>query len=120
MGETSPERPTFSSVSIDQGCKCLPWWGQPACLLAYSLSALALCQALLLFNTLQEAAPNTGPGNSARKERIDASVKPGGGMWNTFGVSSKERCALKICMILCGYRTLKFRDVGGRFKKSCR
>lgn len=78
MGETSPERPTFSSVSPSTGVANVSPGG--ASQLAGLPAALEVCQAPLLFNTLREAAPNTGSGIFGRKERIQEPVKPGGQM----------------------------------------
>lgn len=112
MGETSPERPTFSSVPPSTRVVNASPGGasQPARLPAASVLWKA-ASPLLLFNTLQEAAPNTGSGKIFfffLEERIDES---GGEMRNTFGVSGEERCGLKSCVIRCAYKKLTFGDL---------
>jgi hypothetical protein len=77
----------------------LPLVGWPACLPACSLSALENCQALLLFNTLQEVTPNTGCRHFRRKEMVDGLVKPGREN-NMYLELAKEMCVLKICVVL--------------------
>lgn len=73
MGETSAERPTFSSVPPSTRVANASPGGasQPAC----SLSALEGCQPLLLLDTLQEAAPNIGSGGFLEERRGSMSLE---------------------------------------------
>lgn len=102
MGETSPERPTFFSVSPSTGVANVSPGGasQLACLpaalvpwkSARLLCCLTLCGRQLL--TLAQAFWKEGKDPGACKAR-EANVKH---IWS----QRKERCVSKIRMILCG------------------